>query len=169
MALHAVYGVLAVLGALWAALALGCACLALSWGPRLAALYLLIQPASGALLLVGLPICAVLAYCDLAHYDRAGGRWHWPAWAWPWDNEEDGTHPHWYAVAHPTWSVARLEFTWSALRNPVNNLRFVAGFSKAGRPLWHRSWTIRGRQFYAQAGWLTDGYPVLSAGAGPGD
>jgi hypothetical protein len=57
-------------------------------------------------------------------------------------------------------------YVYLAWRNPVANLRHVPGVSKAGRPLWIKNWTIRGKTYYAKAGWLSDGYPCLSAGAG---
>ena len=55
-----------------------------------------------------------------------------PRWAWLWDNDEDGIDgPPWYrngyALKHP---VAKHfpRFWWLAVRNPVNNLRFVRPF-----------------------------------------
>ncbi len=132
-------------------------------------LFLLIQLASLVLTVVGIPVVAILAGFQWVHFDHAEQTWHWPWWAWIWDNREDGVAPVWYQKAHPTWSTPRLVFTWAALRNSCNNLRYVPGVSKAGRPLWHRTWHMFGKQFYAQAGWLSDGYPCLSAGAGKGD
>lgn len=132
------------------------------------ALFGFLQVVSLVLALVGVPICAFLAWGDFAKYDSKTGLWHWPQWAWLWDNEENGTYPEWYLKANPTWSVARIEFTWSALRNSVNNFRRIPGVSKVGRPLYYRTWLDNGGQFYVKAGWLSDGYPALSAGRGRG-
>ena len=128
------------------------------------ALFALIQVASLVLTLVGIPLCAVLAYGNFSNERTAVDVFHFPAWAWLWDNEEDGTIPRWYANQHLTWSLARVEFYWTALRNPCNNLRFVPGVSLKGRPLWRREWTMLGRPYYVQAGWNGSGYPVLSGG-----
>lgn len=52
-----------------------------------------------------------------------------PRWAWPWSNDEDGVLGDGaFSAANrelPAWQRA---FIWSALRNPVNNLRFVFPF-----------------------------------------
>jgi hypothetical protein len=85
----------------------------------------------------------------------------WPALAkasWLWWNSDDG------AVGATWWA----QYVWLAWRNPVANLRHVPGVSRAGRPLWYRTWTMSGKQFYAKAGWMSDGFPALSAGAGRG-
>lgn len=48
--------------------------------------------------------------------------WH-DKWMWPWGNEEDGIAAgRQYQDAGATWKQI---IYWSALRNPVNNLRFV--------------------------------------------
>jgi hypothetical protein len=57
-------------------------------------LFITIQLVSFLLFLVGLPVCAVLAYGNFAKAD-ATGRYHWPWSFWIWDNEEDGTCPKW--------------------------------------------------------------------------
>lgn len=138
-------------------------------------LFLLIQLVSAVLTLVGIPICAYLAWTDPGILTGTDAKWHWPAWAWIWDNDEDGTMPVWYANAHPKWSFQRLEFTWTALRNPCNNLRYVRGVSKVGRPLFYKTWIVpvgtlflSGREFYVKAGWLSNGFPCLSGGSGRG-
>jgi len=48
-----------------------------------------------------------------------------PRWLWLWGNDEDGYDPQWYREANPTWGPLRRMYTWAALRNSVNNLRFV--------------------------------------------
>lgn len=48
-----------------------------------------------------------------------------PSWLWLYGNDEDGFCPEWYRVLHPAWHPWRLMFMWAAIRNPVNNLRFI--------------------------------------------
>lgn len=125
-------------------------------------LFVLIQLVSLALAIIGIPLIALLAY--FYAWILVSGKFQWRGgWlTWLWGNEENG-------IVGPGISLNRWNaFKWSALRNPCNNLRFVPGISKAGRPLWLRTWTLFGREFYAKAGWLTDGYPALSVGAGRG-
>lgn len=137
--------------------------------PGYIALFILIQAASLVLAVIGLPICAILAWGGFSKVDSVTGLWHWPKAFWLWDNDEDGVYPYWYMHTNPNWSVARIEFTWAALRNSANNLRFVPGVSKPGRPLFYRTWLTGSRQFYAKAGWApARGWPMLSLGAGRG-
>jgi uncharacterized membrane-anchored protein YitT (DUF2179 family) len=77
---------------------------------------------------------------------------------WLWWNDDDG------AVGSTWWA----KYVWLAWRNPVANLRHVPGVSKAGRPLWYGTRTIRGKEFYWKFGWMSDGYPACSLGAGRG-
>lgn len=128
-------------------------------------LFVAIQLTSVVLTIVGIPVCAVLAYGNFAKAD-ATGKYHWPWAFWVFDNEEDGTCPTWYRKVHPERSDATNEFIWTAFRNSVNNLRYVKYVSAPGRPLWIRNWQFKGKAYYAKAGWLSNGYPVLSAGAG---
>lgn len=126
-------------------------------------LFVLIQLVSLALMIVGLPVVGVLTAFGLMYITT--GPPQFPRWAWIWANDEDGVEgPPWFNPTHSRWKA----FVWSALRNPVSNLRFVRGVSKVGRPLFYRTWTVAGREFYAKAGWMTNGYPCLSAGAGRG-
>jgi hypothetical protein len=76
---------------------------------------------------------------------------------WLWWNSDDPPAGAWGA-----------QYVWLAWRNPVANLRHVPGVSAKGRPLWYWTHTFGSRQFYAKAGWMSDGYPALSAGAGRG-
>lgn len=55
-------------------------------------------------------------------------------------------------------------YWYTAWRNPVGNLRHVKYVSGIGRPLWYWS----NGSHYAKAGWLSNGYPCLSFGAGKG-
>lgn len=112
-------------------------------------LFIAIQVIALILAVLGIPICATLA---------ASGVIPWPRWAWLWNNQVDGIYGP--GNPHTRWQA----FLWTALRNPVNNLRFVPGVSKAGRPLWRKTWGARPGGWYAQAGWENSGYPVLSAG-----
>lgn len=125
-------------------------------------LFLMIQVVSLILTIIGIPVCAVLAYGKFSR--PISGKWYWPKWAWVWSNDEDGVWPHWYCIDHPNWSTPRLEFHWTALRNPCNNLRYVPGVSLKGRPLWRKTWGAKPGGWYAQAGWNGSGFPVLSAG-----
>jgi hypothetical protein len=132
-------------------------------------LFAAIQLVSLALTIIGLPICALLSVAALettqpsrtSKAPAASVVWGWPKPFWLWSNDADGV---WGPYPHSRWYA----FYWTALRNPVNNLRFVAGVSKVGRPLWYRTWTIRGKLYYAKAGWMSDGFPAFSAGAGKG-
>lgn len=137
-------------------------------------LFTAIQLAAFVLAIIGLPICAVLPLLPLrmenlnTQFIHAPTLWHYPKLAWLWDNDEDGVFPAFYAREHLNWSVWRIIFTWTALRNPVNNLRFVRGVSLKGRPLWRKEWGPENSygfpSYYAQAGWNSSGYPVLSGG-----
>jgi hypothetical protein len=126
-------------------------------------LFVLIQLVSLVLAIIGIPVCGLLTAAGLMHLG-ADNKAHFPAWAWLWDNNEDGVSPVFYNPSGSRWKA----FVWIALRNPVSNLRFVPGVSGVGRPLYYRTWLVKGRQFYFKAGWLSDGYPALSAGAGKG-
>lgn len=128
-------------------------------------LFILIQLASLVLTIIGLPVCAYLAYFHGYTYYVNEDRCHFPKWAWIWDNDEDGVLPRWYHSEHDAWMNAHIIFVWTALRNPCNNLRFVRGVSVPGRPLW--LWT--NGKHYAKAGWeAKTGWPSLSAGSGTG-
>ena len=143
-------------------------------------LFAALQAAALALAIVGLPICAVLAALSpWSIVSQPGYKPNlivagWPSWAWIWSNDEDGVRPTGYTTR---WGI----FKWTALRNSVNNFRFVPGVSKPGWPLWYRTftlsipWRISGewmlltKQFYAKAGWANvTGWPMLSAGGGRG-
>lgn len=117
--------------------------------------------------IIGVFVCAYLAYGKKA-VKSADGKWHWPHWAWLWDNQEDGVMPAWYVSQNLTWSPAKVQFHWTALRNSVNNFRYLRGVSQVGWPLFYRTWTLFGKQFYFKCGWLSDGYPCWSIGAGMG-
>ncbi len=138
--------------------------------------FLAIQDASLILTVVGWPVVGALALCfawrlvpppaAALRFPGVTGaprfQWRGGALTFLWGNLENG-------IVGPAETLNRWNaFVWSALRNSANNLRYLPGVSKAGRPLWYRTWTIRGRLYYAKAGWLSDGYPCLSFGAGKG-
>jgi hypothetical protein len=83
-----------------------------------------------------------------------------PTVPWLWWNDDD------YALIRDMTYWRR--YVYIAWRNPVANLRHVPGVSKVGRPLYYRTWLVKGRQLYFKAGWMSNGYPALSAGAGRG-
>lgn len=143
-------------------------------------LFLLIQLASLILTVAGMPICLGLSFFVKANW---AGPTYFPAWAWLWDNEEDGVCPPWYLMAFPNRPLWLNVFIWTGLRNSVANLKHVPGVSKAGRPLFYRTWTTQAneyhgpfwgswpkapKQWYIKAGWMSNGYPCLSAGSGRG-
>lgn len=129
-------------------------------------LFVLIQVVSAYMMDLGLLVCLALCFTVKPAY---AGPTHFPSQAWLWDDDEDGVCPPWYLMVHnkrPLWLNV---FIWTALRNSVNNLRYVRGVSKPGRPLWYKTWTTLGRQFYAKAGWAAHtGWPMISAGGGRG-
>src|SRR5690606_23980281 len=71
----------------------------------------------------------------------------WGGWlTWLWGNEEDGVNgPMWWAERTRAYDGGRLRlawsaYRWSALRNPVNNLRFVPGINPVIDPARVRHW-----------------------------
>lgn len=94
---------------------------------------------------------------------------HWNAgWLrYVYDNPEDGVSGQQALVCNTdgqlvsymphAWAPWRA-YCWSAWRNSADNLKYV--FKRTGGPF--RRWQIG--DFYLQAGWNTNGLPVLSAG-----
>ena len=121
---------------------------------RYVALFILIQLASLVLTLVGIPLCALLAV--LEEWEIAHGKPQWVGF-WLWSNERDG-------ICGPFPLTRWNAFYWSALRNPCNNLRFVPGVSKVGRPIYRKTWGPKPGGWYFQAGWNPSGFPVFSGG-----
>lgn len=78
---------------------------------------------------------------------------------WLWWNSDDPPYQAW-----SWWET----YVWLAWRNPVANLRHVKFVSGKNRPLFYRTWVWFKKEFYVKAGWMSDGYPALSAGAGRG-
>lgn len=111
-----------------------------------ALLMLLIQCVNLILLVPGIPVTAF----DVLFNEPE---------PWIWYNSTDQPQPSW-----SKWYT----FYWLALRNPVANLRLVPGVSGTGRPLFYRTWTWFGKLFYAKVGWMSNGLPACSFGAGRG-
>jgi hypothetical protein len=109
-------------------------------------LFALIQIVNLPLMILGIPVIAF----DVIENEPI---------PWIWENEDDPPAANW-----TRWHT----FKWLALRNPVANLRHIPGVSGTGRPLFYRTWTDFGKQFYVKVGWMSNGYPALSAGAGRG-
>lgn len=122
-------------------------------------LFTAIQLVAAILAVVGVFVVGALCLCKAWAFNFTPGAFHWPRAFWLWDNDEDGVCPIFFAPPS-RWEV----FVWSALRNPVNNFRFVPGVSKIGRPLFRKTWGAKPGGFYYQAGWNASGYPVLSGG-----
>lgn len=102
-----------------------------------------------ALILVGLLLVLIGVLWARHDYQR------WPRILWLWGNDEDGLGPAWWfkrADNVPRWAA---EWWWLAIRNPVNNSRFL--FDDSGgyhertnwaidRPMEPNSMAIEGRQ-----------------------
>jgi hypothetical protein len=93
------------------------------------------------------------------------------------------TPPGWFLCALPAHRVPKLWqnddavtlgmsrwqlYVYEGWRNPVSGLRNVPGVSGKGRPLYYRTWVLKGKQFYFKCGWMSDGLPCFSAGSGKG-
>lgn len=127
------------------------------------------QLLSMAVTVTGWVLLLPLAYLDVTRYDKATQQWHWPRVFWPWDNDIDGLCPEWWQRAHPSWSQERLMYVWAAWRNPAENVGAIRGARLPGGPIVLKQFAIRGKLFYAKAGWQgSTGQIVMSAGAGRG-
>ena len=133
------------------------------FGIPFAFLFALIQTVSAVMWVPGWFVVGGLAIARAWH-KGTDGKYHWPAWAWIFDDEEDGVLPAWYWERHLTWPMPLIAWVWCAFRNSVNNLRYVPGVSKVGRPFYKRLFTAFGKPLYVQAGWNQSGFPVVSAG-----
>jgi hypothetical protein len=132
-----------------------------------------IQALSIALTAVGIPLIAVMLALRMTTTRRSqyvALTAYAPAWqaaehvadtdirvlrgeplTWLWNNEEDGLDDHGTANA----------FVWSALRNPVSNLRFKTYL--LGGPYWNKTFTVFGREFVTRIGFNTyTGFPQCS-------
>lgn len=98
------------------------------------------------LFVLGLPLIAVAALftetrAHSIYYDRTLLQFKW-RWMWLYCNEEDGIDglrggdqdQAWWGADTQGWSQWRRIFVWSALRNSVNNLRFVPVLSPRFSP-----------------------------------
>lgn len=74
------------------------------------------------------------------HYPGRPVRVFTPWWAWVWSNEENGvdgltgSQPDGYLDRIKGWSIRKIIWRWSAIRNPQNNLRYVPVLSPSYDP-----------------------------------
>lgn len=128
--------------------------------------FIAIQMIALILFPIGLLIVGYKAFTREWEFDMKRQQYHWAGWGghllWLFDNDEDGIFgplPLVIVVKNPRWQ----SFYWCALRNPVNNLRFIC--SDTHGPFFQKRW----KGWYFQAGFRPDtGWPVLSAGRGTG-
>lgn len=75
---------------------------------------------------IGLMILGLVAVPIALMFDEAK-LWHWPKLLWLWGNDEEGCPMWWYQIARIKGGfIARFpRFWWYAVRNPVNNFRFI--------------------------------------------
>jgi hypothetical protein len=142
---------------------------------RYVLLFILIQLLQIPLFILGIPICLVLSIASAWHPQTCDRPWSavygkqilvYPKLFWLWSNDEDGVLPEWYCKANWHRGDQLNAFVWTALRNSVHNYCLIPGVFGTGRPLWIKNWTWRGQKYYAKAGWVSAGWPVLSAGKG---
>jgi hypothetical protein len=48
-----------------------------------------------------------------------------PRWMWLWGNDQEGYDPRWYQIYRAGWPRWFRMWEWAALRNSVNNIRYV--------------------------------------------
>lgn len=133
--------------------------------------FLGIQALALALFPVGVVVCAALTTLGATAMEMSTvvpGRlietWRGGWLTYLFANDEDGV---WGPPAYNPTASRWLTFKWSALRNPVNNLRFLTAWK--GGPWFQTHWNMALRCWYFQVGFRPDnGWPVLSAGRGAG-
>lgn len=108
--------------------------------------FLGIQLLSALLTLIGIPLIAILLAMRLTRVGTSlkGGsiRLFRGGWAtYLWNNYEDGIDNHGQSNA----------FVWSALRNPVDNLKYVTAWGSG--PFVRKEFSVAGKLLYVQAGW----------------
>lgn len=124
-----------------------------------------------ALLLIGIPLIAVLSFWPMRK---------WPRWTWIWQNDGDAVvwelgamrppHdvPRWYYEKYGPkgegWSAYRLRFAYMAIRNPVNNHRFLftepESFNTSGDPAAFdtEGFDLEKRGIRSASGWRWSGF-----------
>lgn len=124
--------------------------------------YVIVQAASFLLTILGIIPVSLAILLQRTVLEVNTGKIHFrDRFMWIWDNEEDGIEGF--------LPFSKLdEFTWTEIRNPVANLRHVPGVSGMNRPLWWKTFTILGKQYYYKFGWMSDGLPACSFGSGRG-
>lgn len=121
----------------------------------------------GLLLLI--PFCLAQAWVETESTlwkGRVVDRWSWAPLNYLFGNPEDGvsgqralvwlngtTQGRYLPEASPAWRA----YSWSALRNSSDNLKYV--FAWKGGPFYR--WT--NSKYFFQAGWNSSGFPVISA------
>lgn len=77
--------------------------------------------------LIAVPLALGTRYLSLEVLDKETVRNHWPDIFWLWGNDEHGCPDWWFRKAKEGhWFMKTFpEFWWYAVRNPVNNLRFL--------------------------------------------
>jgi hypothetical protein len=132
--------------------------------------YVFVQVISFILMVVGWVILIPFAWgrwwvlSPSPYYRRSVLQWR-GGWAtWLWGNSEDGvTGAEWYRIAYgeTRWRA----YVWSALRNPVGNLRWLVARKRG--PFYR--WISKNGKWYFQCGFRPDnGWPVFSGGANNG-
>lgn len=72
--------------------------------------------------LVAVPMALGTRYVTIEDYDED----HWPDLFWIWGNDEEGVPEWWFVRANQEWYTRYWpRFWWYAIRNPVNNFRFL--------------------------------------------
>jgi hypothetical protein len=114
---------------------------------------------------LGLVLVAALAWGHVyrvrfsTRFGRDVLRFPWPFWLW--NNDEDsidglrGGDPaqFWWAEETASYSIARRIWAWAAVRNPVNNLRYVPVLNPTFRPERIRSIGMDHEMQDGEAGW----------------
>jgi len=133
------------------------------WNLKFCALFAAIQLTAFVLQVVGFALLAVAA--NAKFYQETDSRLHWKSkFLWLWDNQEDGICPSWYGPI-TRWNV----FKWAALRNSVNNLRYIKGVSDPSYPVLWAEGTINKKPMRLIVGWNHSGYPTVYIKSAVGD
>lgn len=136
----------------------------MKWTCSYIAVFAAVQLLSLGLALVGILPIAILATLKRWRIDPTilgGSGWRTSSFFNTlYGNDEDGIFGPKGEFTGSRWHA----FYWSAIRNDVNNLRYVRGISGVGRPYSRWTWGATPGGFYIHAGWNASGFPVCSAG-----
>lgn len=79
--------------------------------------------------LIVVPLALATRYLSLEILDKDTVRNHWPDIFWLWGNDEEGCPDWWVRRCIEGWvnpvAAKFPQFWWYAIRNPINNLRFL--------------------------------------------